>query len=192
MSEPYTIGFAMTGSFCTYGKIVPILKALTELYRIVPIMSYNAYQSDTRFGNAKEFIEEIQDACGCSILHTLQQVEPIGPKKLLDLLVVAPCTGNTIAKLASAISDTPVSLACKSHLRNNRPILLGVYTNDGLSASAENIGKLLARKNIYFIPFGQDDPVGKPNSLVADWSVLPRAIEFALNCTQLQPILLPS
>lgn len=189
MSEPYTIGFALTGSFCTYSKIIPILRALTDIYHVIPIMSENAYEKSTRFGASDEFIEEIQDLCSCKILHTLQEVEPIGPKKLVDLLVVAPCTGNTIAKLAHAIADTPVTMACKSHLRNNRPVLIGVSTNDGLNGSATNIGMLLSRKNYYFVPFGQDDPAGKPNSLVAEWSLLPQSIEHALDRCQIQPVL---
>ncbi|MCQ2354396.1 MAG: dipicolinate synthase subunit B [Clostridia bacterium] len=189
MHEQATIGFALTGSFCTFGKILPIMKVLSDIYTLLPIMSVNAFETDTKFGPAKEFIEEIQDICGNKILHTLQAVEPIGPKGMTDLIVVAPCTGNTLSKLSHGITDTPVTMACKSQLRVSRPILLGISSNDGLGAAAENVGRLLNRKNYYFVPFGQDDPQKKPFSLVANWSFLPRAIESALTGKQLQPIL---
>lgn len=189
MHEQATIGFALTGSFCTFGKILPIMKVLSDIYTLLPIMSVNAFETDTKFGFAKEFIEEIQDICGNRVLHSLQDAEPIGPKGMTDLIVVAPCTGNTLSKLSHGITDTPVTMACKSQLRVSRPILLGISSNDGLAASAENVGRLLNRKNFYFVPFGQDDPQNKPYSLVANWSFLPRAIEGALSGKQLQPIL---
>lgn len=189
MHEQITVGFALTGSFCTFGKILPIMKVLNDIYDLLPIMSETAFTNDTKFGAAAEFIEEIQDICGKRVLHTLQAVEPIGPQGLADLIVVAPCTGNTISKLSNGITDTAVTMACKSQLRVGKPILLGISTNDALGAAAENIGKLLNRKNYYFVPFGQDDPVKKPFSLVANWSSLPLAIENALSGRQLQPLL---
>ena len=191
MQEQSTIGFALTGSFCTFGKILPIMKVLSDIYNLLPIMSENAYETDTKFGLAKEFVEEIQDICGRKVLHTLQGVEPIGPQGLVDLIVVAPCTGNSLSKLSHGITDTAVTMTCKSQLRVGRPVLIGVSTNDGLGAAAENIGRLLNRKNYYFVPFGQDDPKKKPFSLTANWSLLPQAIEGALSGRQLQPILSP-
>lgn len=184
------IGFALCGSFCTYSKIFPIMAALTKEHTVIPIFSDNSYRVDSRFGTAEEHILKAEKLCGRPVLHTLSEVEPIGPKKLLDILVIAPCTGNTLAKLAHSIADTPVTMAAKSHLRNGGPVLVGISTNDGLSGAAENIGKLLGRKNYYFIPFGQDDPQGKPTSIVADYSRIPEAIEAALHGKQLQPILL--
>lgn len=189
MHKQATVGFALTGSFCTFGKILPIMKVLSDLYTLLPIMSVNAFETDTKFGPANEFIEEIEDICQNHVLHSLQAVEPIGPKKLADLIVVAPCTGNTLSKLSHGITDTPVTMACKSQLRVGRPILVGISSNDGLGAAAENVGRLLNRKNYYFIPFGQDDPQNKPYSIVANWSLLPRSIESALAGNQLQPIL---
>lgn len=184
-----TIGYALCGSFCTFRKSINAMKQLTD-YQIVPILSEAAYSLDTRFGSASSFHEEIEDICGTHILHTLPDVEPLGPKKLLDALVIAPCTGNTLGKLANGVADSSVTFACKAHLRNARPVILAVSTNDGLSASAENIGKLLARKHYYFVPFTQDDALGKPYSLVADFSLLSKTLELALQGQQLQPLLL--
>lgn len=184
------IGFALCGSFCTYHKVFPIIELLSRDYVITPILSQAAYSVDSRFGSAAEHIDTLRDICGTEPLHTLSQVEPIGPKKLFDLLIIAPCTGNTLAKLAHGIADGPVTMAAKSHLRNSRPILLAVSTNDALAGAAENIGKLLNRKHYYFVPFGQDDAQNKPASIVADFSKLPRALELALEGTQMQPILL--
>ena len=184
------VGFALCGSFCTFAEVIPQIETLRKLnYDIVPIMSEIAYNTDTRFGRAEEFISRIETVCKHEIFHTIPQVEPIGPKKMLDLLIVAPCTGNTLGKLANGIADTPATFACKAHLRNARPVLLAISTNDGLTASAENIGRLLNRKHYYFVPFGQDSPQGKPYSLVADFSLLPLAAESALLGQQLQPIL---
>lgn len=184
------VGFAFTGSFCTYSKVFPILELLSRDYQVTPIFSQAAYTTDSRFGLAQDHIREAEELCGQQIIHTIPQTEPIGPQKLFDILVIAPCTGNTLAKLASGIADGPVTMAAKSHLRNGRPILLAPSTNDGLGAAAENIGKLLARKHIYFVPFGQDDPSEKPTSLVADFSRLPQALAAALEGRQLQPVLL--
>lgn len=183
------IGFALCGSFCTYSKIFPIMEALAKEHTVIPIFSDNSYRVDSRFGTAEEHIQKAESICARPVLHTLAEVEPIGPKKLLDILVIAPCTGNTLAKLAHSIADTPVTMAAKSHLRNGRPVLVGISTNDGLAGAAENIGKLLGRKNYYFVPFGQDDPQGKPTSIVADYEQIPQAIEAALSGKQLQPML---
>lgn len=184
------IGFALCGSFCTYSQVFPILELLARDYTVTPILSAAAWSTDTRFGKASDHIQTLTELCGRPPLHTLPEVEPIGPKGLLDALVIAPCTGNTLGKLANGISDGPVTMAAKSHLRNGRPVLLAVSTNDALSGSAENIGRLLARKHIYFVPFGQDDPFGKPTSMVADFSRIPQALEAALDGRQLQPLLL--
>ncbi|MGM9627677.1 MAG: dipicolinate synthase subunit B [Faecousia sp.] len=185
-----TIGFAMCGSFCTYSKVFPILEQLAQEHTVIPIFSDAACTVDSRFGTAKEHMTKAKSICGTEPLHTIAQVEPIGPKKLLDILVIAPCTGNTLAKLAHSIADTPVTMAAKSHLRNGRPVLIAVSTNDALAGAAENIGKLLARKHYYFVPFGQDDAIGKPSSMVADFAKIPEAIEEALAGRQVQPILL--
>lgn len=185
-----TIGFAMCGSFCTYASIFPIMEKLTESYDLIPIFSHSAYTIDSRFGTAQEHIRKATRICGREPLSTIAQVEPIGPKKLLDALVIAPCTGNTIAKLAHSIADGPVTMAAKSHLRNGRPILIAPSTNDALAGAAENIGKLLARKHYYFVPFGQDDALGKPTSMVADFTCIPAALEAALAGAQLQPVIL--
>ena len=184
------IGFALCGSFCTYSKVFPVLELLCRDYRVTPIFSEAAYTTDTRFGTALEHIATVRELCGISPLHTVSQAEPIGPKKLFDILVIAPCTGNTLAKLSHGIADGPVTMAAKSHLRNNRPILIAVSTNDALSGAAANIGTLTNRKHYYFVPFGQDDPINKPNSMVADFNQIPSALEAALEGHQIQPILL--
>ena len=184
-----TIGFAMCGSFCTFSKVIVQMQALKDTgYKLVPIMSENAYNTDTRFGKAKEFAQQIEEICENKIIHTIKDVEPIGPKKMCDLLLVAPCTGNTLGKLANGITDTTVTMAVKSHLRVQRPVLLSVATNDGLGASAQNIGKLLNTKNIYFVPLRQDDHIKKPNSLVSLFEYIPQCIEKALKKEQYQPV----
>ena len=185
-----TIGFAVCGSFCTYSTMFPAMEALARNHTLIPIFSHSAYTIDSRFGTAQSHIRKAETICGKTPLCTVEQVEPIGPKKLLDALVIAPCTGNTLAKLAHSIADGPVTMAAKSHLRNGRPVLIAVSTNDALSGAAENIGKLLGRKHYYFVPFGQDDPVKKPTSMVADFSLIPDALEAALEGRQLQPIIL--
>ena len=184
------IGFAMCGSFCTYAQVFPVMELLSRDYELIPIFSEAAHTIGSRFGTAEEHIHTAAEICGREPLHTISQVEPIGPKKLLDALIIAPCTGNTLAKLANSIADGPVTMAAKSHLRNGRPILIAVSTNDALAGAAENIGKLMARKHIYFVPFGQDDPQKKPTSMVADFSQIPQALEAALEGRQVQPILL--
>ena len=185
-----TIGFAMCGSFCTFHQVFPVMEELAKKYRVIPIFSPVAYSTDSRFGTAQSHIRRAAEICGADPLSTIAQVEPIGPKKLLDALVIAPCTGNTLAKLSHSIADTSVTMAAKSHLRNSRPVLVAVSTNDALAGAAENIGKLLSRKSYYFVPFGQDDSLGKPTSMVADFSKIPAALEAALSGEQLQPILL--
>ena len=184
-----TIGFAMTGSFCTFAQVFPVMELLAKRYEVIPIVSANTALLDSRFGTAQDHWSELIRICGRAPLATIPEVEPIGPKKLLDALIVAPCTGNTLAKLGHSIADTPVTMAAKSHLRNGRPVILAVSTNDGLAGAAENIGKLLSRKHYYFVPFGQDDPIGKPTSLVADFSKIPQTLAGALEGVQVQPVL---
>ena len=185
-----TVGFALCGSFCTYDRIFPVMERLTKSYDIIPIFSQSAYTTDSRFGTADDHIAKAEAICGKPPLHTLAEVEPIGPKRLLDALVIAPCTGNTLAKLAHSIADGPVTMAAKSHLRNGRPVVVAISTNDALGGAAENIGKLLARKHYFFVPFGQDDAFGKPTSIVADFSKIPQTVELALEGKQIQPLLL--
>ena len=184
------IGFAMCGSFCTYKEVFPVLEILASIHTVTPIFSHTAYTTDSRFGSAKEHIEKAESICGRKALCTISEVEPIGPKQLLDALVIAPCTGNTLAKLAHSIADGPVTMAAKSHLRNGRPVLVSISSNDALAGAAENIGRLLNKKNYYFVPFGQDDPFKKPTSMVADFEKLPQALELALAGKQIQPQLI--
>lgn len=189
--EGKRIGFVFTGSFCTFRKTIDQLKKIIELKAdVLPIMSNNSYTMDTKFGKAQDFIDEIEEITGKKILHTIQEVEPLGPKDMLDIIVVAPATGNTIAKLANDIIDGPAPMAVKSVLRRERPVVIAVSTNNGLSASCENIGKLLNRKHYYFVPFKQDNPITKPRSLVFDPTYLIKTIEYALDGEQIQPILL--
>lgn len=184
------IGFALCGSFCTFSLVIPQLELLAgSSVEVTPIMSYTAYSTDTRFGKSEDFIRQIEEICGKKIIHTIADAEPVGPKKLFDILVIAPCTGNTMAKLANGISDTPVTLAAKAHLRNGRPIVIAPATNDALGASAKNIGLLMNTKNIFFVPIGEDDPLGKPRSLVADFSKIKDTVAAAMLDMQLQPVL---
>lgn len=184
------VGFAMCGSFCTFSKALTQMEKLLELgYNILPIMSFNAYSTDTRFGKANEIINKIEKMCGREIIHTIKDAEPIGPKKMTDIMLVAPCTGNTAAKLCYAITDTPVTMAVKSHLRQSKPVLISIATNDALGASAQNIGRLMNNKHIYFVPFSQDNAQQKPNSLVAHFELIPQALEYALREQQIQPVI---
>lgn len=183
------IGFALCGSFCTYSKVFPVMQELTKEHHVIPIFSFASATIDSRFGSAEKNLQLARDICGREPLQTIEAVEPIGPKKLLDALIIAPCTGNTLAKLANSIADTPVTMAAKSHLRNGRPVIVAVSTNDALAGAAENIGKLLGRKNYYFVPFAQDDPSKKPTSMVADFEKIPQTLEAALEGVQIQPIL---
>lgn len=184
------IGFAMTGSFCTFKSVIREMENLkSEGADIFPIMSHNAYSVDTRFGNAEDFREKIENICDNKIIYTVKEAEPIGPKGYLDLLLIAPTTGNTLAKLATGIADTSVTMAAKAHLRNNKPVLVAVSTNDGLANAAKNIGILLNSKNIYFVPYGQDDFVNKPTSLVAKMPMITDSCKLALEGIQIQPLL---
>lgn len=186
-----TIGFAMCGSFCTFSKAFTQMQRLVDSgYDVIPIMSQNAFSTSTRFGKAEEMVKRAEEITGKAVLHSVVQTEPIGPKKMCDLLVIAPCTGNTLAKLSLGITDTAVTMAAKSHLRILRPVLLCVATNDALGASAQNIGRLLNTKNIYFVPLKQDDCTKKPNSLVADFDRLEDCVTLALQGKQHQPIFL--
>ena len=185
-----SIGFAMTGSFCTFERVLKQMEALVRRgYEVVPVLSFNAGMLDTRFMTAEHLRARIVEITGNEPIDTLAGAEPIGPKKMTDVFLIAPATGNSLAKLAGGIYDTPVLLGAKSHLRNDRPLVLAVSTNDGLGAAAQNIGRLLNVRNIYFVPFGQDDPVKKPRSLVADFSQIPRTIAAALSGVQMQPLL---
>ena len=184
------IGCAMTGSFCTFARAFEVWRAMRDAgMDLVPILSFNAARTDTRFFPASKAVSTFEEICGRPALQTLPDVEPIGPKKLLDVLAIMPCTGNTLAKLAAGIADTPVTLAAKSHLRNGRPVVIAVSSNDALGQNAKNIGQLLAAKHFYFVPFHQDDSAGKPNSIVAKFELLPETLEVAQKGIQMQPIL---
>ena len=189
--EQPRVGFAFCGSFCTMARAMEALEAVAAQYgQVVPIVSETVAATDTRFGNAHDFMREMERICDRRVIATVKDAEPIGPKKLLDVLVVCPCTGNTLAKLAHGVTDTAVTMAAKAHLRNGGPLVLAVATNDGLAGTAPDLGALLGRKNVYFVPFGQDDCRGKPTSLVADFALVPEAVEAALRGEQLQPVLL--
>lgn len=190
-NEQLRVGFACCGSFCTMARAMVALEAVAARYaQVVPIVSETVAATDTRFGNAHDFMREMERICDRRVIATVKDAEPIGPKKLLDVLVVCPCTGNTMAKLAHGVTDTAVTMAAKAHLRNGGPLVLAVATNDGLAGTAPDLGALLGRKNVYFVPFGQDDCRGKPTSLVADFALVPEAVEAALRGEQLQPVLL--
>ena len=185
-----TVGFAVCGSFCTHAKAMEALEQVKARFStVIPIVSECTAATDTRFCPAHELMLEMERICDRRVISSIREAEPIGPKKLLDLLIIAPCTGNTLGKLACGITDTAVTMAAKAHLRNQRPLLIAPSTNDGLTASAPNLGALLSRKYIYFVPFGQDDPVKKPTSLVADFSLVADAAQAALEGRQLQPLL---
>ena len=185
-----TIGFAMCGSYCTFDAAIDALDEVRELCSgVIPIMSENAYSTDSRFGPAAGFVQRVEELCGRAVIKDINGAETVGPGKLLDILVIAPCTGNTLSKIAQSVTDTSVTMAAKAHLRNNRPLLIAIATNDALGANAANIGSLLSRKNVYFVPFYQDDPLSKPTSLTANLALLPEAIDAALRGLQLQPLL---
>ena len=190
-ADSVKLGFAFTGSFCTMRIATDVLRSVKEKgYDIYPIMSETVCSTDTRFGKCKDFRDEIEEIAGRKIICTIAGAEPIGPKKLIDALVIAPCTGNTIAKIALGINDGCVPLAAKATLRNNRPVIIAPSTNDALGANAKNIGLLLNTQNIFFVPFGQDDPAGKNKSLVAKWDMVIPAIENGLEYRQMQPAIL--
>ena len=183
------IGFALCGSYCTFSKVFPVMEALARDHRVIPIFSDNVQKTGSRFGEPAQFYEKAFAITGVEPICSVSDAEPIGPKKLFDALVIAPCTGNTLAKLAHSIADSPVTMAAKSHLRNGRPVVVAVSTNDALAGAAENIGKLLSRKNYYFVPFGQDDPEKKPTSMVAHFEKIPEALAAAAAGRQIQPVL---
>lgn len=189
--EQVRVGFAFCGSFCTHAAAVGALEQVKAHYSdVIPIVSEVTAEFDTRFGEAHKFLCEVERICDRRVISTIPGAEPIGPKELLDVLVILPCTGNTLAKLATGVADSTVTLAAKAHLRNGRPLVIGVSTNDGLAAAAKNIGELMCRKNIYFVPFRQDDPYGKPTSLVAKFDLVVDTVSHALEGKQLQPVLL--
>ena len=189
MSDKIRIGFAMTGSFCTFNKVIKTLENMINEYDITAILSHHSATMDTNFGKADVLYSHLSDITKKPIIDSIVKAEPIGPQGLFDVLVVAPCTGNTLAKLSNSIIDDTVPMAVKSHLRRERPIVLAISTNDGLSGSAENIGRLLNRKNYYFVPFKQDAPKEKPRSLVANMDLIPETINYALENKQIQPII---
>ena len=183
------VGFAMCGSFCTFSKAIPQMKNLIEKgYDVIPIMSRTAYSIDTRFGKASDIVSEVEEICGHKIIKTIDEAEPLGPKHLIDIMLIAPCTGNTLSKISNAITDTTVTMAAKSHLRQQKPLIIALATNDALGASAQNLGKMLNVKYVYFVPISQDDPINKPNSLVAHFDLIEQTIESALKGEQIQPI----
>ena len=183
------VGFALCGSFCTFQKVFPAMEAVASIHKVIPIFSHSVCTVSSRFGTPEEYRERTVAICGSEPLTTLEQVEPIGPKHLLDALIIAPCTGNTLAKLSCGIADTAVTMAAKSHLRNGRPVVVAISTNDGLAGAAENIGHLLARKNYYFVPYGQDDSEKKPTSLVAHFEMIPATVDAAVLGKQIQPLI---
>lgn len=186
------VGFALTGSFCTFQKVFQVIEKLAGAgYEIFPVLSYNASQEDTRFYDKDTVFQSLISLTGKTPFTTLSEVEPIGPKKMLDAYIIAPASGASMGKMAHGIFDSPALLGAKSHLRNSRPVLVAPSTNDGLSTAAENIGKILAMRNVYMVPFRQDDPVNKPRSVVADFDKIPEALAAALAGEQAQPILLP-
>ena len=185
------IGYAFCGSFCTFSRSLSVLKKLVdEGYEVLPIMSETAYSTDTRFGKAKEYIREIENITGKSIIHTVKDAEPLGPKQPLQALIISPCTGNTLAKIASGITDTAVTMAAKAHLRCDRPLLIAVSSNDAMSQNLSNLGRLITRRSVYFVPLVQDDPVGKPHSLVADIERIPECLDLAKEGKQARPLFL--
>ena len=189
MENKKRLGLALCGSYCTYEKLFQAAEKLAETYDLIPIMSENAAETDTRFGTATEHIKRLMLLSGHKVVTTIAEAEPLGPAQPMDALLIAPCTGNTLAKLAHGITDTAVTMAAKAHLRNGRPVIIALSTNDGLSSSAENIARLLNRKHFFFVPFRQDDPAKKPRSLQADFSLLEETVQAALQGRQLQPIL---
>ena len=191
MSDKLRVGLAMCGSFCTFEKVLDIAEDLKDRYDLTAILSETAAGTNTRFGRAEDYIKRLEALTEKPVIQSIPQAEPIGPKGLFDVLVIAPCTGNTLAKLAHGITDTAVTMAAKAHLRNGRPLCIAFTTNDGLSVTLQNVGALLTRKNVYFVPFHQDDPVGKPNSLAADFTKLEQTFQSALRREQLQPLLVP-
>jgi len=189
-AQPIKVGFALCGSFCTFDAVIAEMEKLVGAgYEVTPIMSFNAFSLDTKFGRAADINARIEKICGRPIIRTIPDAEPIGPTRMFDVLLVAPCTGNTLAKLACGITDTPVTMAVKSHLRNRRPVVLAIATNDALSASAKNIGELLNRRGYSFVPFAQDAPEGKPTSALSDFTEIKKTLEAALEGRQITPVI---
>ena len=186
-----TIGLAITGSFCNFNEIQEVIRTLKDegTKKIIPILSKNAKKLDTRFYKAKDFIHMVESETGEKIIDTITKAEPIGPKNMVDIILVCPCTGNTLAKLANGITDTPVLMAIKGHIRNNKPVVIGISTNDGLGVSLKNIAELLNTKNMFFVPFRQDDYMSKPKSLILEYSKITDTISEAMNFKQIQPLL---
>ena len=184
------IGYAFCGSFCTFDRSIAVLKELVNVYDVLPIMSHNAASTDTRFGKSDDFIKTITEICRREPILTIKDAEPLGPALPLDALVIAPCTGNTLAKIALGITDTPVTMAAKAHLRNEKPLVIALASNDAMSANFKNLAELISRKNVYFVPLTQDDPVAKPSSLVADFSKIEETLECALRGSQIRPLFL--
>lgn len=183
------LGLCMCGSFCTFSEVIKEVEALSKRgLNIYPILSYNSDSISTRFGTVEDFRDKLYDITGNNIISTIKEAEPIGPQKLLDIMLVAPCTGNTMAKLNNGITDTPVTMACKAHLRNNKPLVIALATNDALGISLQNIGGLIVRKNIYFVPFSQDNPEKKPLSMIADFNKIYETLSYAMEGKQLQPV----
>ena len=189
ISNIMNIGYALTGSFCTVSKSLEVLAGLASEHEVIPIVSPAVYSTDTRFAKAEETIKALTDICGMPPVHNIKDAEPFGPSVKLDALIISPCTGNTLAKLANGITDTSVTMAAKAHLRNDRPLIIALATNDGLSQNLKNIAGLLTRKSVFFVPFGQDNPVSKPHSLVCDFSKIPETLDNALSGRQIQPLL---
>ncbi|ONI45239.1 dipicolinate synthase subunit B [Candidatus Epulonipiscioides gigas] len=188
--EGLRLGISLCGSFCTFDSAIKMIERFVELgVDVYPIMSANAYEITTRFGRREDFIEQIENVTGKVIIHTIVGAEPVGPKNMVDAMLVAPCTGNTLSKLANGITDTPVTLATKSLLRNAKPVIIAISTNDGLGLNLKNIGTLMTNQSVYFVPFNQDNPVNKPYSLIADLSLAPKTVLAAINQKQLQPII---
>ncbi|WP_028545208.1 dipicolinate synthase subunit B [Paenibacillus taiwanensis] len=186
-----TVGYALTGSHCTFEEVMPQIQRFVDLgARVVPIVSNTIMTTDTRFGKSQHWQQQLKDITGNDMISSIVEAEPLGPSKLLDVLVIAPCTGNTTSKLANAVTDSPVLMAAKAQMRNLRPLVLAISTNDGLGLNAANIAKLLVTKNIYFVPYGQDNPAQKPNSLVARMELIPEACAAALEGKQLQPLII--
>lgn len=182
------IGYAICGSFCTHSVSLNVLKELARKNDVLPILSFNAYETDTRFGKAETLIKSLREITGHDVVHTIEAAEPLGPKIKLDAMIISPCTGNTLAKLAHGITDTPITMAAKAHMRSSRPLVLALATNDAMSANLSNIGQLLNRKSVYFVPLIQDDPLNKPHSLVADFSLVEDAYLSALDGIQIRPL----
>lgn len=188
--ENLKVGYCLTGSYCTFQKSLAALSDLLEKgFEVFPMMSENAYHTDTRFGKAKDFVATIEQMTGKKVLSTISEVEPIGPKKYIDVMVISPCTGNTLSKLANGITDTAATMAAKASLRNAIPVVIALATNDGLGQSAKSLGAMMPVKNVYFVPLSQDDPVKKPTSLVCDFTKVTPTVLAAMEGKQIEPVI---